>query len=147
MNRNISLIVSLIVIAITSFKIANANVNGLSVKFRRISESNTIPGPPMGPISSPPIYADEGMKYIRLKLTLENTGDEECVFDFDDVYISTEQDSLYRFLKLEAYFTGTKTKIKPHKKIDRIALFEFPETARPKELFIEDKRYTIIKEK
>lgn len=145
MRKNI--ILSLFVIALVSFKIPDSDVKGLKVKFRKVSENNFIPGPPNGPLSASPIFADEGMKYVKLKLTLINESEEDCVFDFDDVYISTEQDSLYRFLKFQAYFTGTKTKIRPHNEIDRIALFEFPEDAKPKELFIEDKRYKIVEEK
>lgn len=134
-------------IVIAAFKIESSSIEGLQIKFRKVSEDYMRPGQPNGPIISMPIEAAEGMKFVKLKLTLRNEGEKDCIFDFENVYISTEQDSLYRFLKFQAYFTGTKTKIKPKKEIDRIVLFEFPDNAKPKELFIEDKRYKIIEEK
>lgn len=132
---------------VAGFKIENSNIEGLIIKFRKVSEDYMRPGPPNGSMGSMPIEAAEGMKFVKLKLTLKNEGEKDCIFDFADVYISTEQDSLYRFLKFQAYFTSTKTKIKPKKEIDRIVLFEFPDKAKPKELFIEDKRYKIIEDK
>jgi hypothetical protein len=134
-------------IIVVGFKIANSSIEGLKVKFRNISEDYMRPGQANGPLGSFPIEAAEGMKFVKLKLSLKNEGEKDCIFDFADVYISTEQDSLYRFLKFQAYFTNTKTKIKPQKEIDRIVLFEFPDNAKPKELFIEDKRYKIIEDK
>ncbi|TPG38475.1 DUF4352 domain-containing protein [Flavobacterium pectinovorum] len=134
-------------IIIAGFKIENSSIEGLNIEFRKVSEDYVRPGVPMGPMGSTPILAADGMKFVKLKLTLRNDGEKDCVFDFEDVYISTEQDSLYRFLKFQAYFTDTKTKIKPKKEIDRIVLFEFPDNAKPKELFIEDKRYQIIENK
>lgn len=140
------IILSIVLLIVTGFKV-DSNVEGLTIKFRKISEDYMRPGQPNGPMYSMPIEAEEGMKFIKLKLTLKNQGKKDCIFDFEDVYISTEQDSLYRFLDLQAYFTSTKTKIKPNKEIDRIVLFEFPDKATPKELFIEDKRYKIIEDK
>jgi hypothetical protein len=140
------IILSIVLLIVTGFKV-DSNVEGLTIKFREISEDYMRPGPPNGPMGSMPIEAEEGMKFVKLKLTLKNQGKKDCIFDFEDVYISTEQDSLYRFLNLQAYFTSTKTKIKPNKEIDRIVLFEFPDKATPKELFIEDKRYKIIEDK
>lgn len=134
-------------IIIAAFKIKNSAIDGLHIKFRKVSEDYMRPGSPNGPLGSMPIEAAEGMKFVKLKLTLKNEGEKDCIFDFENVYISTEQDSLYRFLKFQAYFTSTKTKIKPKKEIDRIVLFEFPDNAKPKELFIEDKRYKIIEDK
>lgn len=134
-------------IIIAAFKIENSAIDGLHIKFRKVSEDYMRPGSPNGPLGSMPIAAAEGMKFVKLKLTLKNEGEKDCIFDFENVYISTEQDSLYRFLKFQDYFTSTKTKIKPKKEIDRIVLFEFPDNAKPKELFIEDKRYKIIEDK
>ncbi|MCC9070443.1 hypothetical protein LNQ49_02335 [Flavobacterium sp. F-65] len=134
-------------ITTTGFKIEDSSIEGLSIKFRKISEDYMRPGEPMPLIQPMPIEAAEGMKFVKLKLTLKNEDKKDCIFDFADVYISSEQDSLYRFLKFQAYFIGTKTKIKPNKEIYRIALFEFPDKLEPKELFIEDKRYKIIEDK
>jgi hypothetical protein len=141
MRNRILLLITVFII--TSFGTDN-NVEGLVVIFRKVSEDYLRSGEPNGIMSVAPILADEGMKFVKVKLTLKNEGEKECVFDFADVYISTEQDSLYRFIKLQGLFTGTKTKIKPHKEVDRTVLFDFPDKAKPKELFIEDKRFIII---
>jgi hypothetical protein len=136
-----------ILFAATSFTFQENKVEGLTIKIRKVSEDYLRPGMANGTLAVIPIAASEGMKFVKLKLTLKNEAQTDCIFDFEDVYISTEQDSLYRFLKLQATFIGTKTKIKPQKEIKRILLFEFPDSAKPKELFIEDKRYKIIEEK
>ncbi|MEO8237209.1 MAG: hypothetical protein ABI793_05070 [Flavobacterium sp.] len=122
------------------------NVEGLTIKFKKVSEDYMIPGIPNGPYGSMPIAANEGMKFVKLKISMTNEGNINCIFNFDDVYISTEQDSLYRFYKFQGYFVNSITKIKPQKEISRILLFEFPDKMTPKELFIEDKRYKIIVE-
>ena len=114
------------------------NVAGLTVKFRKVSEDYIVPL--AGAI---PIEAGAGMKFVKLKLTLRNEGTEDCTFNFEEVYISTEQDSLYRFFKFQGYFVKAQTRIKPKKDIDRMVIFEFPINAKPKELFIEDKKYAI----
>lgn len=134
-------------IIVTGFKAENSSIEGLNIKFRKVSEDYMRPGVPIPLMQPMPIEAAEGMKFVKLKLTLKNEGEKDCIFDFADVYISSEQDTLYRFLKFQAYFTDTKTKIKPKKEIDRIVLFEFPDKSTPKELFIEDKRYKIIEDK
>ncbi|WP_409416333.1 hypothetical protein [Flavobacterium sp. PS2] len=134
-------------IIITGFKAENNSIEGLSIKFKKVSEDYMRPGDPIPLMPRIPIEAAEGMKFVKLKLTLKNEGEKDCIFDFAEVYISSEQDTLYRFLKFQAYFTDTKTKIKPKKEIDRIVLFEFPDKSTPKELFIEDKRYKIIEDK
>ena len=76
------------------------------------------------------------------------TGVQTCALPiyFDDVYISTEQDSLYRFYGFDGYhaFLSSKTRIKPKTEMKRLVLFEFPENKIPNELFIEDKRFKII---
>lgn len=141
--KKYTLVLALFIIA--GFTVQENSVEGLTIQFRKISESSFIPGEPNGTIAVFPEEASEGMKFVKLKLTLKNNGTKDCIFDFSDVYISNEQDTLYRFLKFQGYFTSTKTKIKPKKEIDRIILFEFPETSKPKELFIENKRYPIIK--
>jgi hypothetical protein len=133
----------ILLLVITGFTVQENNVDGLSIKFRKVSEDYLKPGIPNGKYLVAPIEASQGMKFVKLKLTLKNEGQKDCVFDFADVYISTEKDSLYRFLEFQQYFVGTKTKIKPQKEIKRIVLFEFPEKEKPKELFIEDKRYKI----
>ena len=86
----------LLLFSIVSFTIQENNVDGLSVKFRSVSEDYLIPGIPIGPpyYSTPPIPSSEGMKFVKLKLTLKNDGSKDCLFNFDDVYISTENDSL-----------------------------------------------------
>jgi hypothetical protein len=144
----IKLILLLILfIIVAGFKIENSGIEGLNIKFRKVSEDYIRPGEPNYFTRLPIVEAAEGMKFVKLKLTLKNEGEKDCIFDFADVYISSEQDTLYRFLKFQAYFTDTKTKIKPKKEIDRIVLFEFPDKSTPKELFIEDKRYKIIEDK
>ncbi|KFF02230.1 hypothetical protein [Flavobacterium hydatis] len=140
-------ILLMLFIIVTGFKAENSSIEGLSIKFEKVSEDYMRPGDPIPLMPRIPIEAAEGMKFVKLKLTLKNEGEKDCIFDFADVYISSEQDSLYRFVKLQAYFIDTKTKIKPKKEIYRIALFEFPDKLEPKELFIEDKRYKIIEEK
>ena len=139
-------LLSLLLLVITGFTVQENNVDGLSIKFRKISEDYLKPGKPNGLFLVEPVEASQGMKFVKLKLTLKNEGQKDCVFDFADVYISTEKDSLYRFIEFQPYFTGTKTKIKPQKEIKRTVLFEFPEKSKPKELFIEDKRYKIQEE-
>ena len=123
------------------------NVDGLTIKFNKVYEDYMIPGIPNGPYGSFPIAAIEGMKFVKLKISMKNEGAKNCLFNFDDVYISTEQDSLYRFYGFQGYFVNSTTKIKPQKEITRTAIFEFPDGMTPKEMFIEDKRYKIIEEK
>ena len=131
-------------------------MDGLTIKFNKVYEDYMIPGIPRtpgtplisnGPLGSLPIAAIEGMKFVKLKMSIKNLGAKNCLFNFDDVYISTEQDSLYRFYGFQGYFLKSITKIKPQKEITRIAIFEFPDGMVPKEMFIEDKRYKIIEEK
>lgn len=90
------------------------------------------------------IEANEGMMFVKLKLTFKNEGSKDF-FNMDDVYISTPQDSLYRFYSLQGN-AATETIIKPKKEIKRILYFEFPNDVKPKELFIENKRFVIRKE-
>lgn len=142
LQRN-TYILSVILIALMSFNSQDYSIHGLTITFKKISEDYIRPDAPIGPMGSRPIEAAEGMKFVKLKLTLKNLGEKDCTFDFKDVYLSTQQDSLYRFLTFQSYFKGTKTKIKPNKELDRIILFEFPDNASPKELFIEDKRYAV----
>jgi hypothetical protein len=139
-------ILLLVTFVFIGFTVQENNVDGLRIEFRKVSEDYVKPGIPNGPYPVAMIEASEGMKFVKLKLTLKNVGKKTCVFDFADVYISTQKDSLYRFLEFQTYFVSTKTKIKPQKEIKRVILFEFPDHEKPKELFIEDKRYTIQKE-
>jgi hypothetical protein len=137
---------------LVSFSInQESNIEGLVIKFNKVSEDYVIPGVPNGPYGASPIVAGEGMKFVKLKITLENKGNKNCTFNFDDIYISTEQDSLYRiyiFPKyFPKYFISSDAKIKPQKEITRSIFFEFPDKMTPKELFIEDKRYKIVEEK
>ena len=160
MRKRINFVIALCIIVVASIKAQESNIEGLTVKFRKVSEDYVLSGPNQSSAvsqhtvgnsnnmsSTSVTFADDGMKFVKLKLTLKNEGEKDCNFDFANVYISTEQDSLYGFIQLQTSFTGTKTKIKPHKEIDRIVFFDFPDKATPKELFIEDKRYRIIVEK
>lgn len=45
------------------------------------------------------------------------------------------------------YNENTIVKIKTNKEVNKVILFEFPDNATPNELFIEDKRYKVIKVK
>ena len=137
----------LIFFIINGFTIQENNVDGLIIQFRKVSEDYVKPGIPMGKRGSSLIEASEGMKFVKLKLTLKNIGKKDCLFNFSDVYLSTQQDSLYPFLEFQTYFVNFKTKIKPNHEIKRVILFEFPINAKPKELFIEDKRYKVIEDK
>lgn len=149
-KKNLNLIISLVVIVSTCYISSNrSNIEGLTVKFRKVSEDYVRSGDrdynfPYG--TAMPVYADEGWKFVKLKLKLKNEGKTDCIFNFNDIYLSTEQDSLYRRLETTGISTGNETKIKPGKEIKRTVLFEFPDKATPKELFIEDKRYAVIEE-
>ncbi|MEO7975843.1 hypothetical protein [Flavobacterium sp.] len=113
----------------------------------KVYEDYMIPGTPNGPYGLTPIAAIEGMKFVKLKISMKNEGTKNCLFNFDDVYISTGQDSLYRFYGFQGYFVNSNTKIKPQREITRTVIFDFPDGMKPKEMFIEDKRYKIIEEK
>lgn len=134
------------------------NVDGLTIEFIKISEdyvhhpnaynisyftspSHIVPLPHM----ASEIYATDGMKFIKIKIKFKNEGNKNCIFNLDDVYVSTEQDSLYRFYK---YYRDedNSVKIKPQKEVTKVVLVQFPDESMPKELFIEDKRYKIIVE-
>lgn len=129
----------LAILLLTGFTIQENNVDGLKIKFRKMTNVYTMPSKNNGDW---PIYPNEGMTFKMLKLTLLNEGDKECTFNFKDTYISSQKDSLYRFSFFYG-FSDAKTKIKPKKEISRIVYFEFPENENPKELFIEDKRFKI----
>ena len=119
------------------------NVEGLTIEFVKVSEDYVHHIGGLGP-SYPglALYAIDGMKYVKIKMRLKNEGSKNCIFNFDDVYVSTEQDSLYRFYKIFKNEDNT-VKIKPQKEITKFMLVEFPDERTPKELFIEDKRYKI----
>lgn len=123
------------------------NVEGLKVTFRKVSEDYTASFSAGWGTPSVPIDALEGMKLVKLELTLKNEGQKDCRFDFYDVYLSTEKDSLYRFVTFLPSFRKTSVIIKPNKEIKEKILFEFPDEATPNELFIEDRRYKVIVEK
>jgi hypothetical protein len=121
------------------------NVEGLTVTFTKVTEDYLEIATYNGNIV--PLEAIEGMKLVKLKLTLKNEGQKDCQFDFSSTYLSTEKDSLYPFTMYMNYNKNTIEKIKPKKKVNRVILFEFPDNATPNELFIEDKRYKVIEEK
>ena len=149
-----SILLIILVFLITSFSVQENNIEGLKIRFKKVSEKEIIespggfysPGPNIPPSYRPPVHAIEGMKLVKLNLILKNEGTKDCNFNFDDVYISTEQDSLYQFDGFGGNFGFNKseTVIKPQKEIKRIATFLFPENAKPKELFIENRRFKII---
>ncbi len=126
----------------TNFTTHKNSIEGLDVKFRKVTEAYIITRtyPIAGSLSVTP---DKGFKYVKLKLTLKNTGNNECNLELADTYISTEKDSLYPFYCLEGTMTNTKTRIKPSKEVNRNVYFVFPEHAKPIELFIEDRRFKI----
>lgn len=132
---------------LTGFTVQENNVDGLAVTVRRISADYIISKPianPMGPsyVYSNIIEASEGMMFVKMKLTFKNEGSKDCVFNMDEVYISTPQDSLYRFHSFQGEY-ASETVIKPQKQLKRILYFEFPNDVKPTALFIENKRYSI----
>ncbi|TGD58479.1 hypothetical protein [Flavobacterium humi] len=132
---------------LTGFAVLENNVEGLTVTFRKISEDyiilESIPNS-MRPsyVYSNMIEANENMMFVKMKLIFKNEGTKDCVFNMDDVYISTPQDSLYRFHSFQGKY-DSQTVIKPQKQIKRILYFEFPNDVTPKELFIENRRFPI----
>lgn len=132
---------TLLIFLLTSFRNQENNIEGLKIKFNKVSNVafSDIYNKDFG---SFPVGKFREGNYKMLKLTLSNEGNKDCTFNFKDTYISTQKDSLYRF----SFFYGYslfKTKIKPQKEITRIAYYEFPDNDNPKELFIEDRRFTI----
>lgn len=133
---------SVILFSSISFSQEN-NVEGLTIEFVKVSEDYVynLSSFNAGYLGSA-LYAIDGMKFVKIKMRLKNEGNKNCIFNFDDVYVSTEQDSLYRFYKIFKNEDNT-VKIKPQKEITKSMLVEFPDERTPKELFIEDKRYKI----
>jgi hypothetical protein len=131
----------LLLFLLTSYTTQENNVEGLKIKFKKVTNVYSMPKGP-GAIE---IFPSEGMIFKMVQLTLSNEGTKECRFNFKEVYISTQKDSLYSFSFFYG-FSSSKTKINPQKKIDRIVYFEFPENENPKELFIEDKVFKIVVE-
>lgn len=133
------------------FAIPGNNVDGLTVEFKSITDDTiafTDKKITMGYKVGERIYtgtevtAHKGMKFLGIRVVFKNEGVKNCEFNLKDIYLSTEQDSLYQFVTLQGWHDDN-TKIKPNKKISRTLIFEFPEKAIPKELFIEDKRYKV----
>ena len=137
------------------------NADGLKVTFRDVYEDdyfyheqlmgnfplgNPTPTQPIpnNTVSYETFTPSDGMKFVVLALTLENTGPKDCTFDFSEVFISTPKDSLYPMTWLRGRYS-VETKIKSKKKIKRTVYFEFPKHYEPNELFIEDKRFKIVK--
>lgn len=132
---------TLLIFLLTSFRNQENDIEGLKIKFNKVSNVAFLDIYNKDFGSFPVGKFREG-NYKMLKLTLSNEGNKDCTFNFKDTYISTQKDSLYRF----SFFYGYslfKTKIKPKKEITRIAYYEFPEDDDPKDLFIEDRRFTI----
>jgi hypothetical protein len=123
------------------------NVEGLKITFKKVSEDYASSISAGWGTPSVPIDALEGMKLVKLQLTLKNEGQKDCRFDFYDVYLSTEKDSLYRFVTFLPSLRKTTVILKPNEEIKKKILFEFPDNATPNELFIEDKKYKVIEEK
>ena len=122
------------------------NVDGLTVRFIKLSEDYVYPGAGYGRFDSNSPSAADGMIFMNITIKMKNEGNKDCVFNLDDVYVSTEQDSLYRFYR--CYTTeDNSVKIRPQKEMTRAVIVEFPDGMTPKELFIEDKRYKLILEK
>ena len=136
----------LLFLLLTGFAVQENNVDGLAVTFKKISEdyiiSIVIPGAMSSYVYTDMIEAHEGMMFVKMKLILKNEGNKDCVFNMDDVYISTPQDSLCRFYRFQGEY-ASETIIKPKKEIKRILYFEFPNDVKPTALFIENKRYPI----
>lgn len=141
--------------------ISKGSIDGLKITFRDVYEdkeflneneiTNTAngissSGIPNNITSYPLLYTpNDGMKFVVLDMTLENTGTSDCKFDLKDIYISTEKDSLYPLLGMTGRLS-TATKIKPTKKLKRSCYFEIPKNAQPNELYIEDRKIKILKE-
>ena len=126
----------LFVLVLTSFSKQENNVDGLALEFKKKSEDYVF-----GDHYSNLSYAKEGMKFVNLKIVFMNNGSNTCAFNLDDVFISTEKDSLYRTFE---NFYNMKTKIKPQKKKTERIIFEIPNESKPNELYIEDKKFKII---
>lgn len=131
----------LLVFTLTSFSKQENNVQGLTLEFKKISEDYVYPFLGRGSSLKPISYANEGMKYVELKVIFKNSGSNQCIFNLDDVFLSTEKDSLYRTFE---NFYNNKTKIKPQKKKTERIIFEIPNESKPNELFIEDRKFKII---
>ena len=142
----------LFIFIITNLFSQENNVEGLTVEFKSITydtisftDKKIIPGFAFREriITSKDVIAPKGMIFLGLRVVFKNDGIKNCRFSLKDIYLSTEQDSLYQFVTLEGMH-DFDTKIKPEKKIGRVLIFEFPEKAIPKELFIEDRRYKVL---
>jgi hypothetical protein len=131
---------SVVLFSSISFSQEN-NVEGLTIEFIKVSEDYVYQSYGFSNMGSG-IYAIDGMKFVKIKMRLKNEGSKNCIFNFDDVYVSTEQDSLYRFYKIFKNEDNSVI-IKPQKAVTKFMLVEFPDERTPKELFIEDKRYKI----
>ena len=133
---------TLLIFLITSFKNQENNIEGLKIKFTKVTDVSFTNVNSSTSFNSNNFGKFPEGNYKMLKVTLTNEGNKDCTFNFKDTYISTQKDSLYRFSFFYGY-SGFKTHIKPQKEITRIAYYEFPEDENPKELFIEDKRFII----
>nr|WP_315238206.1 hypothetical protein [uncultured Flavobacterium sp.] len=122
------------------------NVEGLTIRFIKLSEDYVYPGAGYGRFDSSSPSAADGMIFMNISIKMKNEGNKDCVFNLDDAYVSTEQDSLYRFYRCYR-IEDNSVKIRPQKEMTRAVVVQFPDKMTPKELFIEDKRYKIILEK
>ena len=103
-------------------------------------------------ITKAPEIPHEGFIFEKLKLILTNTGKVDCMFDLNNVFISTKSDSLYpfsftdnRLLTRMGIRSQTTITIEPNKSITKTIYFEFPDNEEPKELYIENRKFSIEK--
>ncbi len=147
----------LLIFLVLSFTVQEYNVEGLNIEFKKVTyvslymydgqrAANTLM------ITKTPEIPHEGFIFEKLKLILTNTGKADCIFNLNNVFISTKSDSLYpfsftdnRLLTRLGIESQTTIKIEPNKSITKTIYFEFPDNEEPKELYIENRKFKIDK--
>jgi hypothetical protein len=157
----------LLLFLILSFTVQEYNVEGLNIEFKKVTYvslymydgqsltfgNNYSNGTANSlVITKAPEIPNEGFIFEKLKLILTNTGKADCMFDLNNVFISTKRDSLYpfsftdnRLLTRLGIKSQTIIKIEPNKSITKTIYFEFPDNEEPKELYIENRKFKIEK--
>jgi hypothetical protein len=153
----------LLLLLILGFTVQENNVDGLRIEFKKVTyvSSYSYDGTsyleknknPLTLLKKEREMPHEGFIFEKLKLKLTNVGKTDCIFDCNHIFISTKKDSLYpfsftdnRILTGMGLNTATQVKIQPNETITKTLYFEFPDDEAPNEIYIENRKFKIIKE-
>jgi len=130
------------ILALLSYAPKNS-IDGLHVTFKSQRQDYVLTQQMNSMTTMPYIEATEGMMFVKLKMKLENRGSSDCTFDVLNFYVSDNQDVLYPAYSYIGGLSSEKT-LRPGKSTTPIVIFQFPNDSLLNDLYIEDKKYSVV---